>query len=115
MKDRYTILVPDFNSCYVCASTEKINIHEVFFGRANRQKSIEDGMCIPLCPYHHNMSNNGIHFNKQLDNYVKKQAEKIWIINYCDPSLTNEEKIQKFIDRYGINYLEEEEIEVIDG
>lgn len=111
MDKRYSLLVPNLNTCFVCGASDKVHIHHVFFGNANRQKSEEDHMIIGLCPYHHNMSNNGIHFNKQLDNYVKKQAEKIWIINYCDSSLTNEEKIQKFIDRYGINYLEEEELD----
>ena len=108
--ERYTILVPDFKTCFVCGSSGDIHIHEVFYGRANRIKSIQDGMCVPLCPAHHNMSNQGIHFNKQLDNYVKKQAEKIWVEHYCNSSLTKEEKIQKFIDRYGVNYLDEEEL-----
>lgn len=107
--ERYTILVPDFKTCFVCGTSENIHIHEVFFG-SNRDKSIADGLCLPLCGYHHNLSKDGIHFNKQLDNYVKKQSEKIWIEHYCDNSLTKEEKIQKFRDRYGINYLDEEEL-----
>ena len=110
MADRYSLLVPNLDTCFVCGTSESIHIHHVFFGNARRQKSEEDHMIIGLCPYHHNMSKDGVHFNKQLDNYIKKQAEKIWIANYCDDSLSSEDKIQKFINRYGINYLEEEEL-----
>lgn len=110
MDKRYSLLVPNLDTCFVCGTSDKVHIHHVFFGNARRQKSEEDHMIIGLCPYHHNMSKDGVHFNKQLDNYIKKQAEKIWIANYCDDSLSSVDKIQKFINRYGINYLEEEEL-----
>ena len=106
---RSSILVPDLFHCFVCGTTENIHIHEVF-GGANRSKSKEDGMCIPLCGHHHNLSNAGIHFNKTLDEYVKKQAEKVWIETYADDEETKQEKISKFISRYGRNYLDEEEL-----
>ena len=83
MEDRYSIIVPNFKHCYVCGTDKDIHIHEVFFGSANRKKSIEDGLCVPLCGAHHNLSNMGVHFNKQLDEKLKKQAEKIWIKTYC--------------------------------
>ena len=50
------------------------------------------------------MSNAGIHFNKKLDEKVKKQAEKIWIETYF-PDESEEEQIEAFIRRYGRNYL----------
>ena len=110
MEDRYSIIVPNFKHCYVCGTDKDIHIHEVFFGTANRKKSIEDGLCVPLCGAHHNLSNMGVHFNKQLDEKLKKQAEKIWIKTYCVPELSAREKIEVFIKRYGRNYLEEEEV-----
>ena len=71
--------------------------HEVMFG-ANRQKSIEDGLVIFLTPKKHNMSNEGIHFNKEFDLYTKKIAQIRWQEYY---NKTEEE----FIERYRRSYL----------
>ena len=71
--------------------------HEVFFG-ANRQHSIQDGLVIYLTPEMHNMSNNGIHFDKNFDLYAKKRAQRIWM-DYYDKT------IEDFSKRYGKNYL----------
>lgn len=105
-KDRFSILVPSLDRCSLCGSTDRVAIHEVFYGsNGNRSKSKEDGMCIPLCASHHNMSNFSVHFNKDLDLKVKQNAEKIWIETYTDKELDYDSRIQKFIDRYGRNYL----------
>lgn len=45
--------------------------HEVFFG-ANRQKSIEYGLVVFLTPEMHNMSNKGVHFNREFDLQLKR-------------------------------------------
>lgn len=100
--ERYSI-VSDLTKCYVCGTTEGLHIHEVF-GGPNRDKSKQDGMCVGLCGYHHNLSNEGVHFNKPLDEKIKKQAEKIWIKEYADGDLEN--GIELFIKRYGRNYLD---------
>ena len=108
--ERTSIVVPDFKHCYVCGTDRDIHLHEVFYGSSNRKKSKEDGCVIPLCGIHHNLSSQGIHYNKILDEKVKKQVEKIWIKTYCDNSLSPEDKIEQFIKRYGINYLDEDEL-----
>ena len=72
--------------------------HEVFGGVANRPKSIEDGLVIFLTPEMHNMSNKGIHFNKEFSEYAKKIAEKRWCEYYGKTK-------QQFLKRYGKNYL----------
>ena len=51
------------------------------------------------------MSNNGVHFNKKLDNMIKEQTEKLWLEKYTSEECDWEERIQKFINRYGVNYL----------
>ena len=104
-KDRFSIIMPGLKRCYVCGTTENLHLHEVF-GGSNRAKSKEYGLVIALCGPHHNMSNSGIHFNKALDEHVKKQAEKYWIMENCDESLSEEEKIQEFIKVFGKNYLD---------
>lgn len=103
MADRYSILVDNFNKCVVCGTTKDIHIHEVFYGTANRKKSIEWGCCIPLCGYHHNLSNQGIHFNKNLDLYWKQYAEKKWIETNCT---SEQDGIEEFIRIFGRNYLD---------
>lgn len=72
--------------------------HEVFYGTANRQKSIEDGLVVYLTPELHNMSNEGVHFNKEFDLELKQAGEQIWL-NYYNKT------IDDFIKRYGRNYL----------
>ncbi len=71
--------------------------HEVF-GGANRQLSIEDGLVIFLIPEMHNMSNQGIHFNKEFMDYVHKIGQQTWQKYY---NKTEED----FIKRYGKSYL----------
>ena len=90
-------LLQDTKQCYVCGCTNNIHIHEVFFGK-NRTKSIEDGCCVYLCGKHHNQSNEGVHFNHELDSELKQQMELYWLKYY---NKTTEE----FIERYGKNYL----------
>lgn len=96
---RYSIITNNLNNCIVCGRPKEA-LHEVFFGTANRKKSIEYGLVIPLCNYHHNMSNEGIHFNRELDLNYKKIAEQRWITYYGETK-------ERFIKEFGKNYLEE--------
>lgn len=94
---RYSILQKDITKCYICGRNGKLHIHEVFYGTANRKKSIEDGCCIWICPEHHNMSNNGIHFNKKIDNEIKIIMRNKWCEYY-------NKTLEEFIGRYGKSY-----------
>ena len=107
--ERYSILVANLDRCFFCGSKDRVALHEIFFGTANRSKSKEDGLIVPLCWNHHNGSNLGVHFNNALDLRLKKQGEKIWIKNYTDKNDPIDDKIEKFIKRYGKNYLDEED------
>ena len=71
--------------------------HEIFYG-SNRQKSIEDGLVIFLRPEDHNMSENGIHANREFDLYAKRKAQARWQEFYGKTT-------EQFIKRYGKNYL----------
>lgn len=93
---RYSIL-QNKKECIVCGTTNNIHTHEVFFG-SNRKKSIKDGCCVYLCGKHHNQSNYGVHFNKELDTLLKKMMEKEWMKYY-------KKNIEDFIEEYGRNYL----------
>ena len=105
-KDRFSILSPSLDRCYLCGSNDRLALHEVFFGTANRVKSKEDGMVIPLCGSHHNLGTFSVHNNHELDLKLKRYAEKIWIEKYTDSNLPYTDRVQLFIDRYGKNYLE---------
>lgn len=72
--------------------------HEIFFGVRNRQKSIDDGLVVFLKPELHNMSKNGVHYNKKFDLMLKQRAEIVWLKYY-------NKTIDDFIKRYGRNYL----------
>lgn len=72
-------------------------------GGAYRKKSDEDGLVIFLTPELHNMSNQGIHFNKWFDNYAKKEAQKKWMKYY-------NKTVDDWVARYGHNYLGDDEI-----
>ena len=61
----------------MCVAVAKIFTYtRCFFGR-NRRNSIKDGCCIFLCGRHHNMSNEGVHFNHDLDLKIKKEMETL--------------------------------------
>lgn len=76
MKKEFCIMPPDEN--YSTVRTSKYcHRHEVLFG-PNRQKSIKYGLVVFLTPEMHNMSNSGVHFNREFDLYLKKIAQKTW-------------------------------------
>lgn len=92
---RFSILQKEMTKCYVCGTTNNLHIHEVFYGTANRQKSIKYGCCVSLCAKHHNMSNEGVHFNRDLDIELKKAMQKRFQEIYSDD----------FLKTFGKNYL----------
>lgn len=96
---RYSIICDlDDHACLICGKRDKTHIHEVFYGTANRKKSIQYGLCIRLCPEHHNASNEGVHFNKAFDEKLKKNVQYIAMQHY---GWTTED----FIKIFGKNYL----------
>lgn len=70
-----SIIQKDMTKCYICGKPKEA-IHEVFNGYANRIKSIRYGAYVALCGYHHNLSNNGVHFDKALDLNLKMECQK---------------------------------------
>lgn len=73
--------------------------HEVYFGRAYRNKSIKDGLIVFLTEADHT-GTNGVHGKNgnKLNRHLKRTAQKVWMSYY------NETK-EDFIKRYGQNYL----------
>lgn len=86
------------DKCYVCGTTKNVRIHHIFFGTSNRKKSekYKDCCTVGLCDNHHNFSNQGVHFNHDLDLELKQKAQTYFNETY--PQLD-------FIKIFGRNYL----------
>lgn len=96
MKKRFSLLTNDMSKCYLSGTTKDIHIHEVFYGSANRQKSIEYGCCVPLTASLHILGNNSVHFNKALDMRLKREMQVAFENKYSH---------EKFMEIFGRNYL----------
>ena len=83
--------------CLVCHQTYNLHCHHVFYGTSNRKNSEKHGLKVWLCPRHHNMSDCGVHFNKQLDLKLKRMAQKKF-----EETNTRED----FMRIFGRNYLD---------
>ena len=82
--------------CYVCGRTYNLHKHHIF-GGANRNTSERNGFTVYLCAYHHNLSNEGVHFNRTLDLDIKKQCQAEYEKTY---------KREEFMKLIGKNYLD---------
>lgn len=96
MKRDKSIIQKDMSRCYVCGCATGLETHEVFFGSADRQKSIKWHLYVRLCGHHHNKSNDGVHFNRELDLRLKKDGQKAFEALYGH---------EKFMQVFGKNYL----------
>ena len=87
--------------CDVRWSTQRfdgLHKHHIFGGNPNRKHSDEDGLVIFLKPEDHNMSEKGIHSNREFDLYAKRKAQLVWMEFYG-------KTVEDFIKRYGKNWL----------
>lgn len=98
-KNRSSILTNDLDHCIICGSNNT-SLHEVYFGTANRVLSMKYKLVAPLCVrYHHNqVACKGVHFDKELDLYLKVMAQKKAMEYY---SWSKEE----FIKIFGRSYI----------
>lgn len=82
--------------CFICGARNNLHIHEIYYGTANRKKSIEYGCYVSLCAYHHNMSDYGVHYNKALDLNLKQECQRRFEEIYDNA---------KFMETFNKNYL----------
>lgn len=68
--------------CFVCGTNLNLHSHHIFFGTANRKLSEKYGMKVWLCGRHHNLSNEGVHFNNELDLALKQMAQTYFEEHY---------------------------------
>lgn len=97
-KDEFCIMPQ--STKYSTKRTEKYcERHEVFFGQAYRQKSINDGLIVFLTIDDHR-GTNGVHGKKgdKLNKFLKKKGQEAWMKYY---NKTEED----FIKRYGKSFI----------
>ena len=83
--------------CFVCGTTFNLHDHHCIYGTSNRKKSEQYGLKVWLCAHHHNMSNEGVHFNKALDMKLKTMAQEYYESHYGTR--------EQFIREFGRSYL----------
>ena len=100
MKKEEFCIMP-VNPFYGTCRKPYLHRHEVFFGKAYRQKSIEDGLIVFLTQEMHE-GTNGVHGKNgdKFNRYLKQIAEKAYREYY---GKTKEE----FIERYGKSNLDD--------
>ena len=92
---QFSIMTNNFSKCYMCGSYHWIEIHHIF-GGANRNKSTEYGLVVPLCHYCHNEPPNGVHHNKKRMDWLRGEGQKKFEETYPDLD---------FLKVFGKNYL----------
>ncbi len=63
--------------CFICRSRSQLQEHHVFFGNPGRKHSEKYGMKVWLCMDHHT-GDNGVHFNRDMDLYVKRCCQRVF-------------------------------------
>ena len=91
-----TIMTEYDGKCFFTGSTSNLVRHEVFYGTANRKLSKEWGCWVYLTPQMHNMSNQGVHFNRENDLKLKQAVQQRFEELYGH---------KKFMEIFGKNFL----------
>lgn len=88
-------IISNERRCLVCGAINDLHKHHIF-GGANRKHSDADGLWVYLCANHHNMSDAGVHFNKDMDMALKKLGQQAYEKLYDHES---------FMEKYRRNWL----------
>ena len=90
--------------CFLCGRYAYTERHHIF-GAANRKLSEQDGLVVDLCHSCHNEPPNGVHFNKERMDALRRYGQTVYENNLVGDGKTRQEARQAFIKRYGKNYL----------
>lgn len=90
-------ILQDKKECYICKTTQGLHSHHIYGGVANRKISEQNGFKVWLCGKHHNLSNEGVHFNRELDLYLKRT---------CQEKFEQTHSRNDFYKLIGRNYIE---------
>lgn len=88
-------LLQDKKQCYITGQVINLHRHHVFQG-SRRKASEKWGCWIWLTAEMHNMSNKGVHFNRELDMRIKQDMQRAFEVKHGH---------DKFMEVFGKNYL----------
>lgn len=91
-----SIVIDDMTVCMFCGRPREA-IHHIF-GGPNRRKSDRFGLIVPLCNAHHNMTNESVHFDKDMRRRVQILGQIAFESKYSH---------EKFMREFGKNYIRE--------
>ena len=80
---------------YINGDTRNLHKHHIYAG-ANRKNSEKHGFWVWLTGEQHNLSNEGVHFNKELDLKLKRE---------CQAKFEETHSRAEFMQIIGRNYL----------
>lgn len=89
-------ILQDGKKCYFCGTAQNLHQHHIFYG-SNRSNSEKYGFWVYLCALDHNMSSEGVHFNKERDLALKRE---------CQRKYEEEHSREEFMSIIGRNYLD---------
>jgi len=81
--------------CYITGATTGLHKHHIF-GGANRKLSEQYGLYVYLIPRLHNMSDEGVHFNREFDLQLKREGQR---------KFEETHSREDFVSIFGKNYL----------
>ena len=71
-------IISNEKECLICGSKQDLHKHHIIHGYGSRRISEEQGCWCFLCGRHHDMSNEGVHFNIPFDIMLKKYCQEKW-------------------------------------
>lgn len=96
-----SIFTNDLDHCIICGRPAER--HHIF-GGANRDKSTEDGLILPLCPEHHRDGKTAVHTNADTRRWTYILGQYAWESQY-DGIAPDGVARELFRERYGKSYL----------
>lgn len=85
-KGRFSIFTNNFEKCFYCGKTGKMDLHEIY-GGSNRTRSIKNGFVVPLCRI--------CHSNEKIIKHLRIKMQKEY-----EKTHTREEFIKLFEKNY---------------
>lgn len=67
-------IISNKKECFLCKTPYGLHKHHIF-GAYNRNNSEKYGCWVYLCAPHHNLSDVGVHFNREFDIELKQLAQ----------------------------------------
>ncbi len=105
-----SIITKYTKNCIICGRPTN-HMHHCIEGTANRQMSENFGLKIPLCPDHHNLGNNSVHLQTEMNVMSHIIGQLAYERRFCAEKRglpfepLEEEARQSFREKFGKSYL----------